>query len=63
MFSLDRPKQSIKDSEGRTRYWTGYGYMNSSTGLAAIPKPGQKTSKPAGPETTGHYIFALPTKP
>ena len=37
--ALNGPKQSIKDSEGRTRYWTGYGYMNSSTGLAAIGPP------------------------
>lgn len=37
--ALNEPKQPIKDSAGRTRYWTGYGYMNSSTGLAAIGPP------------------------
>lgn len=37
--ALDQPKQIVKDSEGRTRYWTGYGYMNSSTGMAAIGPP------------------------
>ena len=37
--ALEQPKQPIKDAEGRMRYWTGYGYMNSSTGLAAIGPP------------------------
>lgn len=39
LAGLDGPKQTLKDSEGRTRYLTGYGYMNSSTGLAAIGPP------------------------
>lgn len=39
LAALNGPKQLMKDSAGRTRYWTGYGYMNSSTGLAAIGPP------------------------
>jgi quinoprotein glucose dehydrogenase len=29
----------------------------------SVPKPGQKTVKSTGPETTGYYVFALPKKP